>query len=1416
MSVSQKENDSSDNTYAAIGRKGVTQNENDKVFTEGVVARKLKTKYAPFFFRIGTGCILYDRLHLKGSVSFDMEDKHIQVAYTEAVLPRVLFEETEGHIFWFYAKTAAISSAIGATTSSNAFSDSDGNSVVPGSGSFSSFSTSTSVGALPSAQLSGGGTGDNNSSSTSGGSVATTSSSNAATAEFAAVHVLGGATANNNPGGASSFASAVGTPTLHQSSEGEQVPILCLAATSREEMLEWVAALCKQPLLAHHNVPLSSDPTPQRPPLDNTIEESNALPPWKKSGWLWLKTPRIGDVWSIYYCIGDEHCFEWFKRSEKQVFSLENISEVEMKQKTDRKASNTRISKLQNYKKIASTTQNSHHLYNHIGHCSYKIRLRLKETTLKEKFLLGNFEFLTFNETAASRWCKVIREQLGKSPNVAKTEMVTPEGEPKNFRASVSLRAPNNQKLQKTLTKINAQNKKFILRNSIRDILEKANAEAGKTPFGNYNVNAPLPNDGKYRIITFDGGGLRSVISITILVRLTQVFPDLLERVNLFCGTSGGAIMAAGLSAGRSPTTMREILMLSSKYLFARKSRHFVTSARYSNDMLRLMCEEGLGNLRLCDVKKGLMIATFLLDNGKVGEEFHSWIPRIFHNLPPAAKTSKQGTTGRSISGENGDVVNGSDTATPTKDNLLAENVVSSTTPSAYNTHNHKQEDSAVEDSVNHHHHRKRRGSTDSAAVHGPDGYRSPQKSSTRTPKASPTTRPLSAARRKDEGPSDSTGDIRQESQIDKEEKEGKKLLRSSAYALATEHCNKEKGHSPSSHHEDYEGVDHAADYDKVKEEEAYTTNKKELEAEEEEEEGQGDDYFPIPTWPSDEDRQTYLKDLIMASTAAPTFFPSWKQYVDGGIFAHNPSMAAVTAASSPDFAHRRRLDQIEVLSLGTGRIAQFVEGEDHDWGLMQWARKIPDMLFGGAVWYTAMLCKTQLGTNFHRLDPILPKPIAMDDPNQLQESCNVADAIDLTDTIEWVREHFYGVPRQRRARHHRGGTSSSASRASRRRADTKKGIIPPLHRHSSQSWGSSQMWGEMFGSSDESEHPSGGKFAFLPRKQKHRQRTSSTKQQPRRQISSPAKASAINSFPKRAPLDKKAATGQDGYFVQNGEELTSPSIDLDEFIKTVEGSSSDDSDSDVEDFVDDDDAAFDEEEEEAESDQDDAEEDEEQHTSASYDQRREEEARSIPERGPSVSRRTKAHNYVVSESGPVESVKQQRTVRKMLSTSREEPNAEEEGEEDTKSKGRIYAEGADLLSPRAHEKRRTFGLPGKKKKDEKKAKERDKAKAKDKMKEDKTKERDAREDTKGEPLLNLKEKEESISSWINRRYKTIREKRKRSASIPAPGPGATTTGTSPKLSLPPHVHSSESEEEKEEQKAKEQPAVLHEETTAD
>jgi hypothetical protein len=46
---------------------------------------------------------------------------------------------------------------------------------------------------------------------------------------------------------------------------------------------------------------------------------------------------------------------------------------------------------------------------------------------------------------------------------------------------------------------------------------------------------------------------------------------------------------------------------------------------------------------------------------------------------------------------------------------------------------------------------------------------------------------------------------------------------------------------------------------------------------------------------------ETPLSEFIIASAAAPMYFPSHRGHVDGGVVSNNPAIAAVTAVLSPD-----------------------------------------------------------------------------------------------------------------------------------------------------------------------------------------------------------------------------------------------------------------------------------------------------------------------------------------------------------------------------------------------------------------------------------------------------------------------------------------------------------------------------------
>lgn len=103
--------------------------------------------------------------------------------------------------------------------------------------------------------------------------------------------------------------------------------------------------------------------------------------------------------------------------------------------------------------------------------------------------------------------------------------------------------------------------------------------------------------------------------------------------------------------------------------------------------------------------------------------------------------------------------------------------------------------------------------------------------------------------------------------------------------------------------------------------------------------------------------RDFYVRDVARATSAAPTYFApanivafDRKVYplVDGGVFANNPAMCACVEAFGYD--PELTVQDLKVLSLGTGSSDQsYHYTETKDWGKVQWALPILDILMSGA-----------------------------------------------------------------------------------------------------------------------------------------------------------------------------------------------------------------------------------------------------------------------------------------------------------------------------------------------------------------------------------------------------------------------------------------------------------------------------------
>ncbi|MHC1788652.1 CBASS cGAMP-activated phospholipase [Solidesulfovibrio sp.] len=135
----------------------------------------------------------------------------------------------------------------------------------------------------------------------------------------------------------------------------------------------------------------------------------------------------------------------------------------------------------------------------------------------------------------------------------------------------------------------------------------------------------------------------------------------------------------------------------------------------------------------------------------------------------------------------------------------------------------------------------------------------------------------------------------------------------------------------------------------------------------------------------ADPRRDYRLCDVCRATSAAPTYFPPARiqslagetaTFVDGGLFANNPSACALAQA-----AKAGSLGDVAMVSLGTGRIERpYLYEVARRWGAAKWLRPLLDCMFDGQADTSAHQCQTLLGERAVRIQPALPRDMAMDD----------------------------------------------------------------------------------------------------------------------------------------------------------------------------------------------------------------------------------------------------------------------------------------------------------------------------------------------------------------------------------------------------------------------------------------------------
>lgn len=167
-----------------------------------------------------------------------------------------------------------------------------------------------------------------------------------------------------------------------------------------------------------------------------------------------------------------------------------------------------------------------------------------------------------------------------------------------------------------------------------------------------------------------------------------------------------------------------------------------------------------------------------------------------------------------------------------------------------------------------------------------------------------------------------------------------------------------------------------------------------------------------------DRGKSNKVIDVALSSGSAPIFFPSYQGYIDGGVFANNPSMVGLCQAMQHD-QDLPILSNICMLSIGTG-IQSFGITKEVTWGAKGWlgsTNSPPYPLFSivtdGVADAAHDQCKQILGKNYHRLNTLVDSSIAIDDWKEMPRLIEIAKAVPKEhpklwkETVDWIKTCF-------------------------------------------------------------------------------------------------------------------------------------------------------------------------------------------------------------------------------------------------------------------------------------------------------------------------------------------------------------------------------------------------------------------------
>lgn len=156
--------------------------------------------------------------------------------------------------------------------------------------------------------------------------------------------------------------------------------------------------------------------------------------------------------------------------------------------------------------------------------------------------------------------------------------------------------------------------------------------------------------------------------------------------------------------------------------------------------------------------------------------------------------------------------------------------------------------------------------------------------------------------------------------------------------------------------------------------------------------------------------------DVALYTTAVPILFPSVHRHIDGAVFANNPSIAGISFAIDEKHGGKK-LEDIALLSFGTGLQPYKISGDTREFGFKQWldpraeiSMPLLTVFTDGEVQSNTHFSRQLLGLRFHRLNPPLGQIINGHEYDKIPYLRHLATQTQLGPTLAFIRHNWQPI----------------------------------------------------------------------------------------------------------------------------------------------------------------------------------------------------------------------------------------------------------------------------------------------------------------------------------------------------------------------------------------------------------------------